>query len=55
MSLEEIGGYFGGRDHSTVLYGVQKIDKRSKEDPAVQDLLSRLLLELRDDRRDLNF
>ena len=50
MSLEEIGGYFGGRDHSTVLYGVQKIEKLAKSDPKSQDLLTRLLLELRDER-----
>ena len=28
MSLEEIGGCFGGRDHSTVLYAVDKIRSR---------------------------
>jgi len=31
-SLEEIGGYFGGRDHTTVLHAVQKIrDKRQTD------------------------
>jgi chromosomal replication initiator protein len=28
LSLEEIGGHFGGRDHSTVLYAVDKIKNR---------------------------
>ncbi|WP_419191966.1 chromosomal replication initiator protein DnaA [Engelhardtia mirabilis] len=32
LSLEEIGGYFGGRDHSTVLYAIQKITRLSKTD-----------------------
>ncbi len=45
-SLEEIGGFFGGRDHSTVLYAVQKIDTAISKDSAafdtVQDLLGRL-------------
>ena len=32
LSLEEIGGYFGGRDHSTVLYAIQKITRLCKTD-----------------------
>lgn len=32
LSLEEIGGYFGGRDHSTVLYAIQKITRMIKTD-----------------------
>ncbi len=32
LSLEEIGGHFGGRDHSTVLYAVDKIRRRTTED-----------------------
>ncbi len=47
MSLEQIGGFFGGRDHSTVLYGVQKITRLAKEDPSCQLLLSELTAELR--------
>jgi chromosomal replication initiator protein len=31
-SLEEIGGYFGGRDHTTVLHAVRTIDADTKED-----------------------
>ena len=46
LSLEEIGGYFGGRDHSTVLYGVRKITKLAKTDPEIQELMTRLLIEL---------
>ena len=46
MSLEEIGGYLGGRDHSTVLYGVQKITRMGKEDPGCRALLAELALEL---------
>jgi chromosomal replication initiator protein len=49
MSLEEIGGYLGGRDHSTVLHGVRKITRLAKEDPTCSALLSDLTLELQSD------
>jgi len=34
-SLEEIGGYFGGRDHTTVLHAVRTVDGDMKDDPEV--------------------
>lgn len=33
-SLEEIGGYFGGRDHTTVMHAVRMTEERRKNDPA---------------------
>ena len=42
-SLEEVGGFFGGRDHSTVLYAVTKISGLLEREPETADLLSRLL------------
>ena len=48
MSLEQIGGFFGGRDHSTVLHAVRKITRLAKEDPGCQDLLSELSTELQE-------
>ncbi len=47
MSLEEIGGYFGGRDHSTVLYAVQKMKRLAAEDPDCQELLTSLTAEIK--------
>jgi len=38
-SLEEIGGYFGGRDHSTVIYAVDKVGTLIQEDEAVRALV----------------
>ena len=46
MSLEEIGGHFGGRDHSTVLYAVQKISGLAKKDERTLALVTELSLEL---------
>ncbi|NRA95710.1 MAG: chromosomal replication initiator protein DnaA [Planctomycetes bacterium] len=42
LSLEEIGGFFGGRDHSTVLYGVDRITARSRDDVALRDTVEQL-------------
>jgi chromosomal replication initiator protein len=46
MSLEEIGHYFGGRDHSTVLYAIEKVGRLSREDEALRSTVTQLLLEL---------
>jgi chromosomal replication initiator protein len=32
-SLEEIGGYFGGRDHTTVMHAIKAVALRSEADP----------------------
>ena len=32
FSLEEIGGYFGGRDHTTVMHSIKTVDQRSSND-----------------------
>ena len=47
-SLPEIGRRFGGRDHTTVLHAVRKIEKAIGEDSALHDeveLLKRMLQE----------
>ena len=41
-SLEEVGRFFGNRDHTTVLYAVGKIKKRSENDRMFHDLLGGL-------------
>jgi chromosomal replication initiator protein len=46
MSLEEIGHYFGGRDHSTVLYAIEKIARVAREDAELRAIVTELLLEL---------
>ncbi len=46
-SLEEVGRFFGNRDHTTVLYAVQKIKKRCKDDRMFRELLGNLSERLR--------
>jgi len=50
LSLEEIGSYFGGRDHSTVLHAERVIDadrRRTRETAETLSLLTRQLLSRR--------
>ena len=36
LSLEEIGDYFGGKDHSTVFHSLQVIEERIENDPMLK-------------------
>lgn len=49
LSLEEIGGYFGGRDHSTVLHAEEKIRSGIAEDRALATTLEMLKTQLLSD------
>jgi len=48
-SLEEIGGYFGGRDHSTVLHANKTIEKLRQDDLQFQVTLERLTQDIQAD------
>ncbi len=41
-SLDKIGDYFGGRDHSTVMHGCRKTEELIVNDPAVREAVDRL-------------
>jgi len=41
-SLEEIGGYFGGRDHTTVMHAIKAVNTRRHDDPTLDHDMSRL-------------
>ena len=41
-SFPDIGLRFGGRDHTTVMYAVKKIDKRTKEDVSLRSTIEAL-------------
>lgn len=46
-SLQEIGGYFGGRDHTTVLHAEEKIKKLYKEDDKTKLKIEDVKIKLR--------
>jgi chromosomal replication initiator protein len=45
-SLEEIGAFFGGRDHTTVLYAERKIGREIRKDPALRGLVEAMEREI---------
>ena len=47
FSLPEIGESFGGRDHTTVMHACEKIQGNLKKDSQLQDLLNRLIAEIK--------
>lgn len=47
MSLEEIGTFFGGRDHSTVLYALERIAERRRVDSDFAVLFGELERDIR--------
>ena len=42
FSLEEIGGYFGGRDHTTVMHAVRTVGDRAAKDSALSNDVERI-------------
>ena len=46
LPLSKIGDYFGGRDHSTVIHSVNKVEEEMAEDDAFRDRLETLRAEL---------
>ena len=46
-SLGEIGRYFGGRDHTTVLHGCRKTEGLLKSEPAIHQAVAQLLVQLK--------
>lgn len=47
QSLEQVGGYFGGRDHSTVLHASRAIREQVEKDSQLRSLLEELTQEAR--------
>ena len=42
LSLEEIGGYFGGRDHTTVMHAVRTVEDKRQPDPEFNKVVATL-------------
>lgn len=46
LSLAEVGGYFGGRDHTTVIHANLKIKQIMNEDPEMNNKINQLIRSL---------
>ncbi len=47
-STTELGMEFGGRDHTTVMHGCQKIDERLKAEPSLDSTIQKLMKMIKD-------
>jgi len=47
LSLPEIGQFFGGRDHTTVLHACEKIDKEIKSSEKMRWIIDKLILNMK--------
>ncbi len=45
-SLQQIGRYFGGRDHTTVLHGCRQMERRLRTEPTIQETVEQLRTKL---------
>jgi chromosomal replication initiator protein len=50
FSLPEIGRFFGGKDHTTVIYGYDKIKDKLLHDEKLRNLVNRLSRQLKDNK-----
>ena len=48
-SLPEIGEYFGGRNHATVIHSCQKIKDEMKHDGFIQNTVAAILKQIKSD------
>jgi chromosomal replication initiator protein len=46
-SLPEIGSAFGGRDHTTVIHAINKIEAKSKQDPELAAIIESLIQQIK--------
>ncbi len=48
MSLQSIGGEFGGRDHATIVYSIAQVEKKMKKDTHQGEVISDIIKNIRD-------
>ena len=46
--MTNIGEEFGGRDHSTIVYAIQQVEKNMKKDSKVKAMVEDIIKNIRD-------
>ena len=46
--MSAIGSEFGGRDHSTIVYAIQQVEKIMKTDPKTKAMVEDIIKNIRD-------
>jgi hypothetical protein len=54
MSMTTIGGEFGGRDHSTIVYALQQVEKSMEHDAKTKATVEDIIKNIRDRRKFFN-
>ena len=48
LPLASIGDEFGGRDHSTIIYAIQQVEKMLSKDPKTRAMVEDIIKNIRD-------
>ena len=48
MSMSTIGEEFGGRDHSTIVYAIQQVEKNMERDLRYKETIEDIIKNIRD-------
>ncbi len=48
LSLKQIGSFFGGLDHTTVLHGINKIKSGKESDPTIENIINDILKDIKE-------
>jgi len=46
LALKDIGTFFGGQDHSTIIHGIQRAEQLSSNEKEYNDMMQRIALRL---------
>ena len=46
--MTDLGLEFGGRDHTTVMHAISKIESRMRTDPTLEDIIQNLIGKIKD-------